>query len=267
MPDATTADRTPSARLLAHLGLERERPSRAFLNRLVRAHQLRVPFETLTKLVDYEPGLQRGDFLPPLDLYVDRIVRRGAGGLCWTLTRGLHALLTDLGFDAALMLMAPGHCCVRVELPEGPHYADVGYAAPLFRAYPLFESFSVRTHREDFEYRVQPEGIVVTRRPGPSKRLDPTPRRLQDLRAEIEAANDWSAPQSFLHRLAYSRHVDGVYTSFRDGTLTRYAAEGAQSTAVAPDDAAQVLPRVFGVDPELVREAAAVRRRHGEGAS
>ena len=46
------------------------------------------------------------------------------------------------------MVMRTGHCCVRVELPEGPFYADVGYAAPLFRAYPLFESFSLDTHRE-----------------------------------------------------------------------------------------------------------------------
>ena len=130
-------------RLIGHLELSREPPSLDYLHRLVRQHQLRVPFETLTKLIDWEPGRARGDFLPPLDVYVERIVTRRAGGLCWTLARGFHALLLDLGFDASLMIMEPGHCCVRVELPEGPQYADVGYAAPLFRAYPLFESFTV----------------------------------------------------------------------------------------------------------------------------
>ena len=49
------------------------------------------------------------DFLPSLEEYVDRIVSRRAGGLCWTLARGFHFLLTDLGFDASLMIMAPGH--------------------------------------------------------------------------------------------------------------------------------------------------------------
>ena len=248
--------------LLDHLGLAREAPTLDYLDRLIAAHQRRVPFETLTKLIDYEPGLARGDFLPPLDEYVTRIVRRGGGGLCWTLARGFRALLAGLGFDASLMVMEPGHCCVRVELPEGPQYADVGYAAPIFRAYPLFESFTLATHREQFEYRVGDDGIEVTRQPGPSKRLDPTPRRIEELGASIAAANDWSVPHSFLHRLAYAREVDGVYTSFRDGTLTRYRPGGAQTTELAAGDAPGALAEVFGADPDLYVEAARVLTRY-----
>jgi len=254
---------TPARRLLSHLGLAPEPPSLDYLNRLVREHQLRVPFETLTKLLDYEPGLASGCFLPHPELYVDRIVRRGAGGVCWALARGFRSLLTELGFDASLMMMNPGHCCVRVELPEGPHYADVGYAAPLFRAYPLFESFALETHSEAFDYRVRPAGIVVARRPGPTKQLDPTPRRLDELVRPIAAANDWSVPHSFLHRLIYARTVGGVFTSFRDGTLTRYLPGGPEVTAVAPEAAPRVLAQVFGVDPDLVRAADAVRNRYG----
>lgn len=258
-------------RLLDHLGLGREPATLSYLDRLIREHQRRVPFETLTKLIDYEPGLRRGDFMPPLDAYVERILTRGGGGLCWTLARGLHALLADLGFDVAFMTMEPGHCCVRVELPEGPHYADVGYAAPLDRAYPLFESFSLDTHREQFTYDVRADGIFVSRKPGPSKRLDPTPRRLDDLHALITAANDWGVPQSFLHRIAYAREVDGVYTSLRERTLTRYTGAGPEKTELSDDDVPEVLADVFGVDPMLYREALDVRRRYrpvqpGEGA-
>jgi arylamine N-acetyltransferase len=248
--------------LLDHLELDREAPGLQYLDRLIAAHQRRVPFETLTKLIDYEPGLARGDFLPPLDDYVARIVGRGGGGLCWTLARGFQALLTGLGFEASLMVMEPGHCCVRVELPQGPQYADVGYAAPIYRAYPLFESFTLDTHREQFTYRVGDGGIEVTRRPGPSKRLDPTPRRLDELRAQVNAANDWSAPQSFLHRLAYAREVAGVYTSLRDGTLTRWRPGGAEAVELTPDDAPAALADVFGADPDLYVEAARVLARY-----
>jgi arylamine N-acetyltransferase len=249
-------------RLLEHLRLAREMPSLDYLNRLVGAHQRRVPFETLTKLLDYEPGLRRGDFLPSMTEYVDRLVTRGAGGLCWTLARGFHVLLGDLGFNASLMYMEPGHCCVRVELPEGPFYADVGYAAPIFQAYPLFSSFSLDTHREQFEYRVSGDGIHVTRRPGPTKVLDPTPRRLEDLQPLIAAANDWSAPQSFLHRLTYARYVGDAYVSLRDGVLTRYLPGGAVQTTVSAADAPSVLREVFGADPSLYVEAAQVLRRY-----
>lgn len=244
-----------TARLLAHLGLEREPPTLAFLDRLIHAHQVRVPFETLTKLADYEPGLARGDFLPALDLYVDRLVTRGAGGLCWTLARGFQALLEDLGFDASFMYMDPGHLCVRVELPDGPQYADVGYAAPIFRAYPLFESFTLATHREAFTYEVGAEGILVTRHPGPTKTLDPAPRALPEFADRIRAANDPGVPTSFLRRLSYSRMVDGVWTSLRDGALHRFRPEGLEKTEVAPADAAAALHVVFGADPELWRTA------------
>lgn len=249
-------------RYLAHLGLGREPPTLDYLHRIIREHQRRVPFETLTKLLDYEPGLARGDFMPPIEEYVDRMVARGGGGLCWTLAGGLHFLLRDIGFDAALMYMDPGHCCVRAELEEGPHYADVGYAAPIDRAYPLFESFSLDTHREKFEYDVRADGIFVTRNPGPSKKLDPRPRALEELRGFIDAANDWAAPQSFLRRLAYARDVDGVYTSLRDGLLTRYVPGRVEKVEIAPEEVPAALASVFGADPALYLEAAAVYRRY-----
>jgi len=249
-------------RLLAHLQLGREAPTPDYLDRIVREHQLRVPFETLTKLIDYEPGLRRHDFMPPMSEYVDRIATRGAGGLCWTLARGLQVVLDDLGFDASLMLMEPGHCCVRVELPEGSFYADVGYAAPLFRAYPLFESFALDTPQERFEYSVRENGIFVTRSPGPSKQLDPTPRQLEELHSLITAANDWSVPHSFLHRLAYAVYVNGVYTSLSGRTLTRHFAGGAKRTDLAADEIPAVLADVFGVDPALYVEAVDIQRRY-----
>ena len=249
-------------RLLEHLGLRRDPPELEFLHRLIRAHQTRVPFETLTKLIDYEPGLARGDFLPPIELYVERILTRRAGGLCWTLARGFHFLLRDLGYEAGLLLMDPGHCCVRVDLPEGAFYADVGYAAPIFRAYPLFESFTLETHRETFTYEVREDGIFVARKPGPTKRLDPSPRSLDELRPLIERANDWAAPESFLHRLSYAVYLDGVYTSLRDGVLTRWLPEGPRKTPVPPAEAPGVLETVFGADPSLHLEAMEVQRRH-----
>ena len=253
----TTADR-----LLAHLQLAREAPSLDYLHRVIRAHQLRVPFETLTKIADYEPGAARGDFLPPIELYVERIVERGAGGLCWTLARGLHFLLADLGFDVAFMYMDPGHCCVRVELPDGSFYADVGYSAPIFRAYPLFQSFTLETPSERFEYDVRDDGIYVTRNPGPAKQLDPAPRALESLKPLIDAANDWSAPRSFLAILAVSKHVDGVYTSLRDGTLRRYVPSGVETTELDSADVLTVVRDVFGMDPALYADAAAIRARY-----
>src|SRR5258705_12981809 len=67
-----SATRPTADRLLGHLELDRESPTLDYLHRIIREHQLRVPFETLTKLLDYEPGLRRGDFLPSIEEYVER---------------------------------------------------------------------------------------------------------------------------------------------------------------------------------------------------
>ena len=256
------ATRPVADRLLGHLELEREAPTLDYLHRIIREHQLRVPFETLTKLLDYEPGLRRGDFLPPIEEYVERIIARRGGGLCWTLARGLHFLLSDLGYDASLMYMAPGHCCVRVELAEGSYYADVGYAAPIFQAYPLFESFSLDSPREKFDYGVRADGIFVTRHPGPTKTLDPTPRRLEDLGGLIVAANDWTAPLSFLRRLVYAAYIDGVYTSLRDGVLHRYLPDGPERTEFPAEDVVAAFGATFSADPALYVQALEVHRRY-----
>ena len=261
-PGSPPLSQPAADRLLAHLGLKRESPVLGYLDRLVRVHQLRVPFETLTKHLDYEPGLRRGDFLPEIDEYVERIVTRGAGGLCWTLARGFHYLLDELGFDASLMVMNPGHCCVRVELPEGPFYADVGYAAPIFQAYPLFQSFSLVSPRETFEYAVREDGIFVTRQPGPAKQLDPTPRQLEELEGAIDAANDWTAQMSFLHRLVYARYVDGVYAALRDDVLTRHLPSGPERSELSAEQIPSVLQQMFGADPKLYLEALEVHRRY-----
>lgn len=254
----------PAARLLIHLGLPAERPRLDYLNRIIAAHQRRVPFETLTKLVDYEAGRAKGDFLPALETYVERIVHQGAGGLCWTLARGLHELLADLGFSVAYMYMAPGHCCVRVELEEGAFYADVGYAAPLFRAFPLFQSFELPTHRESFRYQVDSGRIEVTRNPGPTKILDPTPRRLDELKPMIDAANAWSAPQSFLRRIAYAGYLGDDYVSLNNRIWTVYHADGVERTELSEDEVGPRLEASFGVDRELYSAAVEIQRRYLE---
>jgi hypothetical protein len=71
----------PHARsFLYYLGLDRQEPGLDYLNALVRQHQLKVPFETLTKIIDYERGYREGNFLPEIGRYVERTVGGGPGG-------------------------------------------------------------------------------------------------------------------------------------------------------------------------------------------
>jgi hypothetical protein len=77
-----------------------------------------VLLETLTKLIDYEPASDAATYAATMPDYVDRIITRGGGGLCWTLRAGFRCcwLMSD---STPRSYTDPGHCCVRVELPEG----------------------------------------------------------------------------------------------------------------------------------------------------
>lgn len=244
---------------LGHLGLQRQAPDLAYLNVLVDRHQRRVPFETLTKLIDYERGHESGEFLPDIETYVNRIVTSGTGGTCWTLARGFHWLLSQLGFDAKYMIMEPGHVCLRVELDQA-YYADVGYAAPLFRAYPLNESFTVEDVRCSFHYEVTDDGIVTRQTPGPVKRLITTPRDFKEFDPLIKDANQWT-PDSFLTRLSIFSYLQGVPTGLINGTLKRHLPEGLDECSLSHEETLSWFVEKFGVDPDIYCQAGLIHSR------
>lgn len=182
------------------LGLPQEAPSLAYLDKLIHAHQHQIPFETHTRIADYSDYL---DHLSPVPVYIERL-ELGAGGVCWTLARGFHWLLKNLGFDTRYYYMEPGHVCVIVKLPEGDYYADVGYAAPFFKAKPLMQSFIATSPLEIFKYDVKGDKIVVTRTPGPTKTLILRPQTPAEINAFFEKMNDLST-NKFLKELRISK--------------------------------------------------------------
>jgi arylamine N-acetyltransferase len=249
----------PHARsFLEYLDLERQGPGLDYLNALVRQHQLKVPFETLTKIIDYERGHREEDFLPEIERYVGRTVTAGTGGTCWALARGFCWLLKALGFEVSYMVMDPGHVCLRVELDQ-PYYVDVGYAAPLFQAYPLRQSFTAHSPREVFTYNVEGRTIRVAREPGPEKILKVTPRALRELKAELVASNQWT-PDSFLTRLSIFSYVDGLPTSLSNGTLKQYYQDRKEERSLTEDEVLYWVEHKFGADPQIYREAKRLHR-------
>lgn len=182
------------------LGLPQEPPTLPYLDKLIHAHQHQIPFETHTRIADYSDYL---DHLSPIPVYVERL-ELGAGGVCWTLARGFHWLLKNLGFDTRYYYMDPGHVCVIVKLPEGDYYAEVGYASPFFKAKPLMQSFLATSPSEVFKYDVKGDKVIVTRTPGPTKTLILRPQTPAEINHFFEKLNDLST-NKFLQQLMISK--------------------------------------------------------------
>ncbi|QOR67011.1 arylamine N-acetyltransferase [Cytobacillus suaedae] len=245
-------------KFLSFLEVERRDPDLPFLNELTKSHQLKVRWENLSKIVDYEKGYATEQFLPPMDVYIDRIVEQGGGGTCWTLAVGFRWLLERLGYEVHYLYMDHGHLCLRVELDQ-PYYVDVGYTAPLFKAYPLLQSFTVTNDREVFAYEVQQDKIEVTRTPGPFKTLSTKPTSLESLRSVFLESNHWETGKMLKDLLVFG-YIDGVPTSLTTNTLKQFLPDQVVTSTLTDQEVVDVI-KAFKIDRNLYLQAKEIFQR------
>jgi N-hydroxyarylamine O-acetyltransferase len=139
MPDAAESKATiPASAFEQSAWLQRidysgpRAPTLSTLKALVAAHSLAISYESLDVLLGRPPKLD-------VDVLQDKMVRRRRGGYCFEQNMLFRAGLRSLGFDVTslqarvvrgLPIDAPRpalHMVLRVDLPEGPYLADVGF--------------------------------------------------------------------------------------------------------------------------------------------
>jgi N-hydroxyarylamine O-acetyltransferase len=109
-------------------------PTLAMLREIVARHPAAIPFENLDVLLGRVPPLSPGS------LY-DKLVRHQRGGYCFEHNTLLMTVLRAAGFQVAGLAarvragrppntIGPRtHMLLRVDLPEGPYLADVGFGS------------------------------------------------------------------------------------------------------------------------------------------
>lgn len=121
---------------LQRLELEKQSPTRAYLDELIRVHQIKIPFENLSVT----------DFFQPVSLepekMMDKILHGRRGGYCFELNGLFFLLLRSLGFDAWMcpcrQMRHPEpcpvpatHCGLLIYLEGKTLFCDVGYGGPV----------------------------------------------------------------------------------------------------------------------------------------
>lgn len=137
---------------------EEIRQDRESLDRLIRNHQIFVPFENLDIYdLDRDVSLNIGDIY-------EKVVARGRGGFCFELNALFQKLLEQLGFETKSCMgrivrgkdymPQPLHRVLLVKLEEGWHFCDVGYGGPM-PAGALLLSDGSRRRVKDTWFRVR----------------------------------------------------------------------------------------------------------------
>ncbi|CDN36221.1 hypothetical protein [Bacillus thuringiensis] len=238
---------------LSFLGTTKQPTSLKFLNELIKAHQEKVKWETLTKIIDWEKGKKTEDYFPSIETYINCITTKGLRGTCWTHSIGFHWLLSNLGFNVHYMYIDPGHLCLRVNLDQ-PYYVDVGYCAPLFQSYPLYESFQVSNVRETFTYEVSNNRIKIARNPGPAKILHAEPIHLSSMKELITKSNDWHT-SPVLKKIQIFGYIDGIPTSINDNVLKRYFQGKKREHNLTSFELTYWITERFRIDQEIFERA------------
>lgn len=247
------------ARFLAYVEVPQGVADMALLNKLIYQFQRKVRWENLTKIIDYEIGAARKQYIPPIDVYVERMVTHGYGGTCWTIAIGFHWLLEQLGYCAHYLYMDPGHLCLRVDLDQ-PYYVDLGFCAPLFQAYPLHQSFVAADHRETYTYTAAAGGITIVRQPGPTKTLNPEPVGMEDIVPIINRSNDWNTSPMLRDLLVFG-YIGDIPTSLTNCTLKQYFPDRKIEQELGPDELKHWITDKFGMDFALYEQASEIFRR------
>lgn len=235
---------------LRQLNADRKKPSLNYLDELIFLHQHTIPFETYTRILDYH---EHPESLPSIEAYIKRLPD-GTGGVCWTLARGFHWLLSQLGFATHYLLMEPGHVCLAVKIEEEYHYADVGYAAPFFKSYPLKQSFEVTESWEKFSYSIKESLVEVSREPGPSKSLGLTPIAPEDIRKAFRDRNIWGTNR-FLTTLTINKFIDKKLIRLKGDVLYDYRSGKLIERQLNKDEVPQTVQNLFKMSPRYYLKA------------
>jgi len=272
------SDPVPWLRRIGHVGPHA--PTLATLRGIIAAHAATIPYENIDVLLGRPPRLD-------LESLQRKMIASRRGGYCFEQNMLLRAGLLALGFTVTSLVAcvirdrasdAPvyaTHMVLRVDLPEGPFLADVGFGGLGLTA-PLAVRLNVEQTTPHETMRLVPTGeeLTVQAKLGENwenmYRLLPQPR----LDTDYEIANWFTAthPNSlFVNNLIAARPgPEGTRNTLFNGRLTVRRPPD-QVTRRMLDGAAeygQVLARTFGLalpDAELraVLEALDRKATHG----
>ena len=252
------------SRYLRLLGLDRPPAGPQGLEKLVRRHLCRVPFENLTKLLLY--GREGAGRVTRMEEFLDGIESQDLGGTCYTSNPFLAWLLRALGYDADLLgadMSVPNiHTAIRVRIGRVEYHVDVGYAAP-FRQPMRLDRLPYRIAHGQYEYVLDrhPRGYEVTVLAGAERAhgyvVHGPPRAPEFFNETI--LDSFGRGRTFMSYLRITRFFDDHAIELKNRTVTTFrGGESSQRTVESLAELESAVATDFAMPRCPVRQAVEV---------
>jgi len=259
-----------TSQILSHLGCSKEKPSVRYLNRLIRAHIRRVPWESVSRII-------RRQTTPETELcprwpeeFWQEALKYGLGGTCFENNLAFLTLLQDLGFDGYLTIndmQTPAcHAASIITCPGQKYLADV--TIPIHCALPIHANQLTRRSNEFHQYTIRPESnyrYAIERSHHPKRRiftLVDVPVPLDAYRTAVQ--NDYEATGYFLDRVTIVKVMEGRLWCFTSEdipfNLEGFDKRSRQELLLEGNVLAKSLSERFGMDEHKIALSLSYKR-------
>ena len=246
------------------LGVEASKPAFELLEKIVKAHLIKIPFENISKLLYKKEGM---NYIPDLSIYLNGIEQYSFGGTCYANNYYLYLLLAHLGFNIKLcgadMKNPDVHLISIVKIDEHEYIADGGYAAPFLTPLPidLGKDYVISNGKEKYFVKPKDEnGRTRVEQHYDSKlqhwyTAKPQPRKIEEFRKVIE--DSYADDATFMNAVRAVRFTETGSVSLRNFTLTEITGASICTTKFCREEIPAVISEKFGMPEDLISEALA----------
>jgi N-hydroxyarylamine O-acetyltransferase len=244
------------------LGIDASSPSLELLNKIVKAHLIKVPFENISKLYYKGQGM---NYIPKLSQYLDGIEKCKFGGTCYSNNYYLYSLLKHLGFDIRLCgcdMKNPDVHLISIVTIDGREFiVDGGYAAPFLEPLPrdLKDDYVINFGNE--KYFLKPQNDNGTSRleqyhNGALKHwyiVKPQARKIEEFEQVIK--DSYSDKAMFMNAILITRFFENGSVVLRNLNLTETVDAKISVTKIDFEDIPELVSNKFEIPAKLVKSA------------
>lgn len=255
-------DKTLFQKYLTLLGVEEAKPSLELLNKIVKAHIIKVPFENISKLLFKQRGMKS---IPDLAEFLEGIGKYNFGGTCYTNNYYLFLILDHLGFDISLcgadMKNPDVHLISRVRIDEHEYIVDGGYAAPFLNPLPadLSTDYVITLGNEKYIVKPKDENGRTRVEQHYNCKLQhwytagTKPRKIEDFKKVI--ADSYDDDAVFMNAVRLTRFTDGGAMVLKNFMFAETNRSGTFTKKLRHDELPDFIEAKFRMPAELVRQA------------